>query len=93
MAKNKNTMKKDQPAPPSTAEPLSLRGKKIAAAGGVLVLCGFISLSLADSRGENLPARLAAFLLIAGYATIGIGLFLPSPSPVAPDPQREKKTI
>jgi len=77
VAKNKNTMKKDAPAPSLPYEPLSYRGKVLAGAGGVLVLAGFVLLSFADPLGRNLPATLSPFLLIGGYAAIGVGLFLP----------------
>ena len=79
MAKNKNTMKKDRPAPPAPTEVLSPRGKMLAAAGGVLVLCGFVALSFADPLGRNLAAQASPFLLIFGYTAIGFGLFLPAP--------------
>lgn len=83
MAKNKNTLKKDRPAPTLPYEPLSSRGKKIAAAGGALVIAGFVLLSFADSKARNLPGLISPFLLIGGYAAIGAGLFLP---PVPPPP-------
>ena len=83
MAKNKNTMKKDRPAPSAPAEALSPQGKRLAAAGGILVACGFVVLSFADPLGRNLSARVSPFLLIFGYAAIGFGLFLP-PNPPAP---------
>lgn len=83
MAKNKNTMKKNFPAPPPPTEGLSSQGKLLAGAGGALVVAGFVLLSFADPLGRNLPAAVSPFLLIAGYAAIGLGLFLP---PVPPSP-------
>jgi hypothetical protein len=83
VAKNKNTVKKDRPAPPLPYEPLSSAGKRFAWAGGALVLAGFALLSFADPLGRNLPALISPFLLIGGYAAIGVGLFLP-PFPPAP---------
>lgn len=80
----KNTAKPDRPAPPLPSEPLSPLGKRLAWAGGALVVCGFILLSFADAMGRNLPALVSPFLLIGGYAAIGVGLFLPSDSPVPP---------
>lgn len=77
MAKNKNTTKKDAPAPPPPYEPVSPRGKLLAGAGGVLVIAGFVLLSYADPLGRNLPATISPFLLLGGYAAIGAGLFLP----------------
>lgn len=84
MARNKNTVKKDRPAPPPPAEALSPRGKLIAGAGGALVVAGFVLLSFADAQGRNLPALISPFLLIGGYAAIGAGLFLPPLPPVPP---------
>ena len=83
MAQNKNTMKKDRPAQPLPMQALSSRGKLIVGAGGALVIAGFVFLSFADSLGRNLPALVSPFLLIGGYAAIGIGLFLP-PTPPSP---------
>ena len=83
MAKNKNTAKKDRPAPPLPTEALSSRGKLLAGAGGALVVAGFVLLSFADAPGRNLPALVSPFLLIGGYAAIGVGLFLP-PAPPQP---------
>ena len=83
MAKNKNTTKKDHPAPPLPTEALSPRGKQLAWVGGALVVAGFVLLSFADALGRNLPALVSPFLLIGGYAAIGVGLFLP-PAPPAP---------
>ena len=80
MAKNKNTIKKDRPVPPPY-EPLSSRGKRLAGAGGVLVIAGFVLLSFADALGRNPPALVSPFLLIGGYVVIGVGLFLPSVPP------------
>ncbi|MEK7234160.1 MAG: hypothetical protein AAB268_10120 [Elusimicrobiota bacterium] len=83
MAKNKNTIRKDRPAPPLPEEALSSQGKRLAWAGGALVIAGFVLLSFADAMGRNLPALISPFLLIAGYAAIGVGLFLPPDPPPA----------
>jgi hypothetical protein len=83
VAKNRNTMKKDVPAASLPYEPVSSLGKRVAAAGGALVLSGFALLAFADPLGRNLPALISPFLLIGGYAAIGAGLFLPPTSPSA----------
>lgn len=85
MAKNKKTTKEKVPALPPPSEALSSRGKALIAAGGSSVLLGFAVLSRADSMGRNWAASLAPFLLLGGYAAIGLGLFLP-PDPVPPSP-------
>lgn len=84
MARNKNTAKKDRPAPPLSYEPLSSGGKRLIGTGGALVVAGFVLLSFADPLGRNLPALVSPFLLIVGYAAIGVGLFLPSVPPAPP---------
>jgi hypothetical protein len=83
VAKNKKTIKKDLHTPPLPSEPFSPRGKRIAWAGGTLVLAGFVLVSSADSMGRNLPAMASPFFLVGGYAAIGVGLFLPAVPPSA----------
>jgi hypothetical protein len=83
MAKQKKTVKEKVPAPPSPSEVLSPRGKTFVAAGGSLVLIGFAVLSRADAMGRNWAASLSPFLILGGYAAIGVGLFLP-PAPPPP---------
>lgn len=79
----KNTKKKEVPAPPPPSEILSPRGKVLVAAGGISVLAGFAVLTRADALGRNWAASLAPFLILGGYAAIGVGLYLP-PSPPPP---------
>ena len=83
MAKPKKTAKEKVPAPPPPSEALSPRGKALVAVGGGLVLLGFAVLSRADSLGRNWAASLSPFLILGGYAAIGVGLFLP-PAPPPP---------
>ncbi len=86
MAKNKNTMKGkvQEQTPPSS--PLDSRGKAFVGAGGALVVAGFVLLSFADATGKNLPSLVSPFLLLGGYAAIGVGLFLPPVPPTPPAP-------
>ena len=44
------------------------------------MLLGFAALSRADAMGRNWAANLAPFLILGGYAAIGIGLYLPPES-------------
>ena len=90
MAKPKKTQKEKVAAPPPPSANLSSLGKRLIAAGGASVLLGFAVLSRADSLGRNWAATLAPFLLLGGYAAIGVGLFLPS-DPVPPSPGFEPK--
>ncbi|HEX4049162.1 MAG TPA: hypothetical protein VH309_15050 [Elusimicrobiota bacterium] len=83
MAKNKKTTKGKVPQPPPPSAALNPLGKKLVLAGGALVVLGFVVLSRADSLGRNWAASLSPFLILGGYAAIGIGLFLP-PAPPPP---------
>lgn len=78
-------MKRDRPASPSPRvglpEPLSPRGKMLVAAGGTLVVSGFVVLSFADPAGRNLAALVSPFLLIFGYGAVALGIILPPASP------------
>jgi hypothetical protein len=82
MAKHKKTVKADVPAPPPPSE-LSIHGKRLVLAGGILVALGFVVLGGADSMGRNWAASLAPFLILGGYAAVGVGLFLPPAPPAA----------
>ncbi|MFI5351234.1 MAG: hypothetical protein ACHQ2Z_16945, partial [Elusimicrobiota bacterium] len=77
MAKGKKTYKEKVPAPPPPSAALSPLGKRLVWAGGALVLLGFAVLSRADAFGRNWAASLSPFLILGGYAAIGVGLFLP----------------
>jgi hypothetical protein len=79
MAKKK-TQKEKVPAPPPPSEKLSSRGKLLIKAGGIFVLAGFAVLSRADALGRNWASNLAPFLILGGYAAIGVGLYLPPES-------------
>ena len=81
MAKPKKTSKEKVPTTPPPSEALSPRGKVLVKAGGGLVLLGFLVLSRADSLGRNWAASLSPFLILGGYAAIGVGLFLPAAPP------------
>ena len=84
MAKPKKTFKEKVPASPPPSAALNPLGKKLVWAGGSFVALGFAVLSRADSMGRNWAASLSPFLILGGYAAIGVGLFLPpAPPPTA----------
>lgn len=84
MAKNhKKTVKEKVPAPPPPSAALNPLGKKLVWAGGILVVLGFAVLSRADALGRNWAASISPFLILGGYAAIGIGLFLPPQPPAS----------
>lgn len=87
MAKPKKTPKEKVHAPPPPSENLSSEGKTLVGVGGALVLLGFAVLSRADSLGRNWAASLSPFLILGGYAAIGVGLFLPPAPPPPSDPR------
>lgn len=82
--KDKKTTKASAPSLPAPSASIPPRGKALAAAGGVLVVLGFIVLSRADALARNWAGQLAPFLILGGYAVIGYGLFLPPPEPPGP---------
>jgi hypothetical protein len=84
MAKKK-THKEKVPAPPPPSAVLSPRGKALVMAGGIVAVLGYLVLSRADALGRNWAASLSPFLILGGYAAIGVGLFLP-PAPPSPPP-------
>ena len=49
------------------------------AVGVVLLVVGFAALAAADQDAGNLPGRLSPFVILAGYATIFVGLILRVP--------------
>ena len=53
-------------------------------AGVGIVILGFWILTLTDPAGQNWASTLSPFLLIAGYAAIGIATVLRDPAPVIP---------
>jgi dipeptide/tripeptide permease len=66
-----------QPAAPETSKVISSRGKKVIAAGIVLLAVGFFILSKTDPQGQNWASIVSPVLIIASYALIGIGIVLP----------------
>lgn len=82
--KEKKTAKASLPAPAAPDPGLSPAGKKLSVAGIALVVIGFVVLSRADALARNWAGQLAPFLILGGYAALGLGLFLPAPEPPVP---------
>ncbi len=90
--KNKAAKASSQALAPSP-ETISRRGWKVIGGGASLVVLGFAVLTRADPFGRNWAASLCPFLILGGYALMGLGIFVPekaaeaassaaSPSPV-----------
>ena len=93
MAKNKNRLAQAQglaPGAPQAPAYISAKGWKVIGAGAGIVALGFIVLSFTDPAGQNWASRLSPFLILGGYAAIGVGLFLP-PAPPPANPAIDPK--
>lgn len=56
---------------------ISRRGKITMAAGIALAAVGYYILTLTDPAGRNWASSLCPFLILGGYAVIGVGIILP----------------
>ncbi len=66
---------------------LSKRGWKTFISGSILLLLGFLTLSLTDARGQNWASTLSPILILAGYVFMGFGLILKDRLPHSLSPQ------
>ena len=73
----KDKQKHQQPIPPQPAqEPLLSKTQWKAVAIGILVVAaGFWVLTKADTAGNNWASHAAPFLILGGYAIIGLALW------------------
>jgi hypothetical protein len=55
---------------------ISRTGVKIIGAGIGIVVIGYLVLSKTDPAGQNWASMLSPFLLLGGYALIGLGILL-----------------
>jgi dipeptide/tripeptide permease len=71
--------------PAAPASPLlSRRGKIVIGIGVLTVALGFWLLTFTDPAGQNWASNLCPFVILGGYALIGIGIVLPDPEPLHP---------
>lgn len=75
MGKKDKKTRKEEGGDQIPPESISPTGKKIILGGVALILMGFLVLSLADPLGRNWAARLSPFLILGGYACVGLGIF------------------
>lgn len=87
MGKKDKKAKREEGGNQISPEPISPFGKKVILGGVGVILLGFFVLSLADPMGRNWAARLAPFLILGGYALVGLGIFMPD-SGQSQDPSR-----
>lgn len=85
--------KKIKPQKPSAPIPpvkelegpiLSKRGKITIAVGVAVVALGFYLVTFTDPAGQNWASTLCPFVILGGYAVIGVGIVLPDPEPLPP---------
>jgi len=70
------------PQPPQPPKPVKLSGisrtgKKIILAGMGLLAVGYLVLTKTDPAGQNWASMLSPFLILGGYAVIGVGIIVP----------------
>ena len=65
------------PAAPLTSKVISSRGKKVIAAGIVMLALGFFILSKTDPQGQNWASMVSPFLIVGAYILIAVGIILP----------------
>lgn len=76
--KDKQKPSQTKTAPPLPKEPLlSRRGKIVLGAGILLAAVGFYLLTLTDPAGRNWASNLCPFVILGGYALMGVGIVLP----------------
>ncbi len=56
---------------------ISKRGLKTIFAGAVVLALGFFILTKTDPFGQNWASKLSPFLILGGYAIIGVGILVP----------------
>ena len=77
MASKKDKFAQALKGQPAKLEGVSKRGWKVIALGIGIVIAGFIVLSFTDPGGRNWASNLSPFLILGGYAVIGMGIVLP----------------
>lgn len=91
MSRKNRDKRGESPRADASVEVLSRRGKKVVGAGAAAVALGFIVLSRADPMGRNWASVLSPFLILAGYAAIGCGIFA-ADEPSSEGPSSPQKT-
>jgi hypothetical protein len=78
--KNKTNVNRTLLQPQKKTIGISRGGIRIIIAGIAVVTLGYLVLSRTDPAGQNWASTLSPFLLLGGYALIGIGIASPEKS-------------
>jgi hypothetical protein len=78
--KNKGNPSQSKPAPEPSRPLVSKRGWKVILGGIGTLGIGYSVLSLADPLGQNWASKVSPFLILGGYAIIGLGIVTKDPS-------------
>ena len=78
-------MKKNTGKQPETVSKLSeginKNGRKLIAAGIVLLTAGFLLLTRTDPGGQNWASTVSPFMIVAAYIAIAVGIVFPDDKP------------
>lgn len=73
----KNKRPAQAPPPVESSKPLmGPLSKKLMLGGLVVLVVGYVILSMADSRAENWAGLLSPFVILGGYGLIGAAFYL-----------------
>ncbi|MFH1367883.1 MAG: hypothetical protein ABII64_02025 [Elusimicrobiota bacterium] len=77
--KHKHQQQQQQVQQAGQKKPLGISaiGKKIIIAGIIVLAAGYFILTKTDPAGQNLASKISPFLILGGYALIGIGIAVP----------------
>lgn len=56
---------------------ISAAGKKVIIAGIIILAAGYYVLTKTDPAGQNAASKISPFMILGGYALIGVGIALP----------------
>jgi hypothetical protein len=82
MKKKKHAAPAALPSSKPERQPMFTRQALIYLGSGIVTLIiGYIVLSFANARADNLPGKMSPFLILGGYALVGMGFFFNDRTP------------